>query len=548
MIILHAGVLEEQFLVWGEQPAEAPKRRGKKPIAPPAFPYAASYLHLQRALADIGYPYKHPKRDAREVVVWLPTAGGQAIPSSSIIAAVPSNPQAVRIEPYLVPALSFTPDQMVDLLTRCVGKELLLPGILCGADLAFWGHALRFCAALIARQQFVPDLNRCGDEFRARWRLIVTGEEQERQKTLAQAMPDACRALAWDKHPEPALSKETLLASFCSHLADHLIRGTSIPANQVLITTLKTRIKKTSFDSLHDQWIHALFNPEGIIPGDKKELSQFARQVAKWKHSITIAAEAPFKLCFRLEEPQEDACEPLAPSKSQDTADLGQWYIRYLLQDQRDPTLLLPLDEVWDASSKIRSLFKKAEFNSQEYLLYSLGQASRISKPIESSLKTASPSGYSSTLDEAYQFLCETAPLLQQMHFGVLLPAWWTKKGTKQRMSVRAKVKSPVMKSQAGLSLETLTQFEWEISLGEEILTLKELQQFAKMKASLIKIRGQWVHIHPEEIQEAITLCKQKKNNTLSVRQVIQMALGRPVHATNLEFAGVSATGWIEEL
>ena len=40
MIILHGGVADGRFLLWGETPPEAPTaRRGRKPKAAPAGPF-----------------------------------------------------------------------------------------------------------------------------------------------------------------------------------------------------------------------------------------------------------------------------------------------------------------------------------------------------------------------------------------------------------------------------------------------------------------------------------------------------------------------------
>ncbi len=56
-----------------------------------------------------------------------------------------------------------------------------------------------------------------------------------------------------------------------------------------------------------------------------------------------------------------------------------------------------------------------------------------------------------------------------------MLPAWWTRKGTKLRLSTRANVKSPKMQGGGRLSLDQLAQFNWEVALGGQTLSFKEL-------------------------------------------------------------------------
>ena len=91
-----------------------------------------------------------------------------------------------------------------------------------------------------------------------------------------------------------------------------------------------------------------------------------------------------------------------------------------------------------------------------------------------------------------------------------MFPAWWTRKGTKVRLAVQAKVKSPKMQGGSGLSLETMVQFDWEVALGDQRLTLRELEALARMKAPLVRVRGQWVEMSAQEIQAAIDFWRKK--------------------------------------
>ncbi|WP_202802892.1 SNF2 helicase-associated domain-containing protein, partial [Singulisphaera acidiphila] len=91
-------------------------------------------------------------------------------------------------------------------------------------------------------------------------------------------------------------------------------------------------------------------------------------------------------------------------------------------------------------------------FKPREYLLSALGQAAAISPRIEASLKSAAPSGYELDATGAHEFLAEKAAALEQAGFGVFLPAWWTRKGTKLRLAARAAIASPKLKSKSGLS------------------------------------------------------------------------------------------------
>ena len=166
--------------------------------------------------------------------------------------------------------------------------------------------------------------------------------------------------------------------------------------------------------------------------------------------------------------------------------------------------------EVWKKRSTPAALLRRGDFKVKEYLLSALGQAAGMCPRIEASLKTSAPAGYELDVSGAHEFLTQRAWALEQAGFGVLLPAWWTRKGTKLRLSARANVKSSEDARRRRLSLEEIVKFDWEVALGDTTLTLAELEALARLKAPLVKIRGQWVQLSAEEIQAAIELWKKK--------------------------------------
>ncbi len=544
MIILHAGFVDEQFLLWGETAVESSEafkqRKTNKASDLNVLPYDAGFKKISQALIDSGYSYKAYKRDMLPAVIWLPSKGAKPFASSPIIDAPPATRYKITITPWQINVLPLNAKDTIELLCHCAGKELLSPGVLIGNDLAYWSSAMRYCGALTARQQFIPDVVKKDEEFRAYWKPVIAGEERKNQTELAKAMPGACRALSFDIETEPTVSSQSLLSDFCNMTVDFLVRYAHMKKTAPSKPKRLLKKKSSSFDSIHDQWLHALCSPDGLIEGDENELTQFMAQVQAWKRPVTVSTDAPFRLCFRLEEPGTEIITTRKTKKFQDS-----WFVRYLLQDISDPSLLLPVDEVWNAKGQKAAFLKKAGFNANEYLLFSLGQASGICPDVENSLKTSAPGGYAIDSDGAFNFLNEKSSILEQMSFGVLLPSWWTRKGTKQRLSIKAKVKSPRLKGGGGLTLSEIIEFEWEMALGGKKITLRELQELAKMKSSLVQIRGQWVHISAEEIKEAIAFWKKREKQEASVGELVQMSLGRAKAPAGLEFDGVSATGWI---
>lgn len=166
MIVLHAGILEGQFFLWGETPVEQEPslktkvRRKDDPGAASSFskplPCDAGTDRLADALKDAGLNLKVSKGFIEKMIVWQPTVDRQPFPSSPLIAEAPEGDAKVILAPWLITGFCLSKKQMVEFLCACVDKQTLAPGVIVGKDLAFWTTALRFAGSLVANQQFLP--------------------------------------------------------------------------------------------------------------------------------------------------------------------------------------------------------------------------------------------------------------------------------------------------------------------------------------------------------------------------------------------------------
>jgi SNF2 family DNA or RNA helicase len=504
MLVLHAGVFSRRLLLWGEAPPGAGRRSGRNR----SHPFDSGPERLSDALAIAGL---RPARSRlKPAVVHLPSISGQPVPSSPLIAEIPSSGKP-RIAEWSVTSLAPAPAEALDFLCACAGNNMLEPGVLIGNDLTYWVAAMRFAGTLVARQQFLPDVIEEGDEWFARWRAACLGRNEDRRHLLAAAMPAAARGF------EPETHAASLLDYFLDSIVDAIVRSSALapPAGE----------------GLHNAWLAALHSPDGRLDGREPELRELERHVHEWRRPIAATAAAPFRLCFRLEEPEGDPNEP--------------WNVRYLLQARSDPSLLVPASTIWNGADAKALAAWKSGFKPREHLLVSLGQASGICPRIEDSLRSQTPSGYPVDATGAHDFLTTKAMTLEEAGFGVLLPAWWTRKGTKARLGASAHTRTAF--HGAGLSLDSLLDFQWQISIGGEKITLAELKALAALKAPLVKFRGQWVEMRAHEIQSALDFWK-KKGGRITAREVVRMALGAAKLPGEIQFEGVTAEGWIADL
>ena len=511
MIVLHAAFRGDALPVWGERPP------GEEATPDGTSLYDAGADALTSALRAAGLPAPPA---TTPVIGWLPTVKGVPVASSPLIAE-PAGTGAPTLRPWTLTACTFAPAEAASLLAACIGKESLAAGVFVGKDLAFAAAALQFAAGLVVRDQLVPSVEERGGAYRAVWRPVIEGADAERFTALARAMPAAGRAFVTDAAAPPALSSAGLLASFVATMVDHLARS----ANR---EEADAATRDRTFDSVHDQWIHALRSPDGTMLAAPAELARFERQVQEWHRPVTLAATAPFRLTLRLEEPTVDS-----------------WTVRYLLQAAHDPSLLVSAEDVWN--DQARRALRREGFDAKTHLLGSLGQAARIDPRIDASLHEQAPGEYRTNATGAFDFLSRSSMGLEQAGFGVLLPKWWTRKGTRGRLTVKAVVSTPKLKSESGLGLDQLVKFDWQVALGGDVLTRAELEDLARLKTPLVRVRGQWVHVSAQEIEAALRYWKEK-GRTATVRDVVRLDLGAPGLAPTLPFDGVEATGWVGDL
>jgi SNF2 family DNA or RNA helicase len=606
MIILHAGEEDGQLLLWAETPAstdegdEAPKR--PRATGPIPYPYDAGPAGVAGAILTILPSKSLPGGNGQPPLLWTPTVKGRPVPSSGLIAPLPAPDAVAELAPYTITCLRLPPPLALDVLCHCADRELLQEGLLVGPTLAFWVRALRFAGALAVREQLVPGLRRIPagaskadvDTWRACWQPVLVGPEAARLNRLARAMPPACRALGRSPEHPPERSPVESLTAFLGVMTDLLVRTALSDAKRSVGHVQAPRL---TFPSLHDQWAYALRSADGTLTGPPTELQHLADEVRAWQRPITVAASSSFQLCFRLEEPSEesDAQEETDDNESVSEHELNgeteapksrrrrrrrrgrkneesngslarthaprptphdsPWRVRYLLQARDDNSLLIPVEDAWNPTGQVAALFQSRGFSPREYLLTTLGQAAALCPPVEESLKAAAPSEFRTDAIGAHHFLTEHAGLLEQAGFSVLLPTWWSSRGTHARLAAQAMIQSAdgadgeegKFTSAAGLSMGQILQFDWRVALGEHQLDLAELEALAKLKVPLVKVRGQWVQVSAEEIQALIALMQKRQSAAASLREVVQMALGGGQAPGGLAFGGVSANGWVAQ-
>ena len=534
MLVLHGSWLlptqpteSGRFLLWAEtSQAELRKPRGRPRVLP--HPFAAPPEAVRQGVLRLA-PLPDTPAIARFHLL-LPAAGNLPLPSPRLVHDWDelTNAAPTRLRRFKLEGLALSATDALALLTALPAPEVLPPPLALGDDLMFWSTAARFALELLAGQRYIPSIEQVDTQtFHARWRPVFDrAEDASRLAQLLRAMPPATRAClppGVKGEPQPALAHH-LLENFLTTVVDAAVREWHGPAWRTL-----------RGDDVAVAWLNALFAADPTVEGPYFTLSTLAKAHRAWVRQLQVAGDATFRVCLRLGVPET----PREP-----------WPLEFLLQASDDPSLLVPASTVWKARGKTLTYLNRRFEEPQERLLTALGYASRIFSPLERSLRQRRPTAAHLSTEEAYTFLRQAAPLLEQSGFGLLVPPWWNQRGS--RLGARLRVKSPSTSPDASsglLSMRSLVNYEWEIVLGDQALTREEFEALVRLKMPLVQIRGQWVALNPEQIEAAIRFWERRQaEGQMSMLEALLWGLSAEDQVDGLPVEEVKITGWLGEL
>jgi SNF2 family DNA or RNA helicase len=486
-------------------------------------------------LLPLADPDSKPDAQPGETTLILPTEGNAPLASPELRLDRDSTPPAERrLVPWRIQGLSLTPESALDWLVMLPAPEELDPHrFRLGASLRYWSAAARFSLELLARQRFLPSVLPGEETSLSRWEPLVE-LEIDKFDALRDSMPPVCRALSAE---EGEFSPDLLLRSFLSTLVDRFVRRAAS----------RLRLKPRFVESMGEELLASLVEGTGVFEGG----AGTAEELLDWRGQLAEEEASPFRIAFRLDPPELPGPTGDDETKGDDETGpaAGSWQLRFFLQAVDDESLLVPVARVWEHGGTTWRYVERFLSRPQEMVLEGLGRAAVLFPPIEESLKESRPETCPLEIDEAYAFLKEGAYLLRESGFGVLLPSWWGKRERGVGLSLKVTPSPSGPRSVLSpLGLEALVEFDWQVALGGQSLPREEFLELAQMKQPLVRVRGQWVELSPERVEEVLEALRARPETPkMSLGDVLQLELGKPRDGS-LPVTDLEATGWIETL
>jgi SNF2 family DNA or RNA helicase len=486
--------------------------------------------------------------------------------------------------PWTIDTLSLP----LDILHHFVINSHTSYGLLNGREVIFCKKLLYFAAAIVQKQSFIPGI-KCADfsdddksdnepteepvststgtfvngltqsennrrvsasedeviKASAVWEPIYSGNIAEELTSLIRELPASMLCAG---ETEPTINRPESTKLMTARFVDYIVKSS-------LINLAKPF---NGFSSVHEEWIHLLAKEYEEFTSDASDIKRLVKHLLEWKRPLKTRNDHTFRLIFMLEE-TGDTTEPVGPIKKVPSYELavtadavdsecsGNWLITIHLQPLDDPAMLIAAEDGWQPSETLSDLFKKYGFSPRQFLLQSIGEASTIFPPIKRCLIDDTIQGMTLGIEEAYHFLKEASPALEELGFGVMLPAWWTNNHTSTRLSLKASISSSMTTPEN--SVDNILDFRWEIAVGDDVLTEEELMELTAEKDALIKVRGRWVEVTGRELKQALKYLKMRSGTATTLQDVVALALREgAIDDEGLLFSGLYAEGWIKEL
>jgi SNF2 family DNA or RNA helicase len=396
-------------------------------------------------------------------------------------------------------------------------------------SVAYWSVLARYALSLLQREQFIPDLVAEGTSCRGRWQPAISNREEiQWLERYARRMPQDSHCVIDGGESDPLRLVETFLESAIDCLVRRILNADEF------FRDFPDRAKDDP--RWEPRWLSGLITQDARVAALDETWRGTIEQLAAWTAPLLdVSSEPAPKLVFTLEEPEESA-----------DATGARWKLE-LRFEMGDGT---PLDiaAIWRQPVSTHTILGSRIGNRRLHLEKQLHEAGEVCPRLTEIVERQAEELELST-SEAHQFLRQQAPSLRAKGFGVELPAWVDQ--FQQRLGLQLQVRPREVQTE-GLSLNkfglgTLMEFNWRVALGDHRLTLEDFEKIVSGHESLVRLKGQWIGLEPDDAQKAIDFLRRQHGGQMTLADAIRLAGGVDEIDAGLPIIGLSGADWVEK-
>lgn len=366
--------------------------------------------------------------------------------------------------------------------------------------------ATQFSGALLRRGAVVPQLLRVGpteEYYRVRW-MPATLNEAVRYQTdlLAAQLPPLLLTVRWQKEWLALPGREQVL-TLCSLLVRPTIHDTTIElwerwpledADRLFFGVETIRFEgygKREMPLAMQLWLNDFFlSHKRFVPVLAVEDSELGDE---FRVSLLIrdneAVKKPQPVLEPAKKTSASTRRPGGTKKSTTTEASNRPSVA-------PPT---PLPDI---------LREKQYAGIRMAVLQDLLVLSRHFPDLAQLTRTDGPAALYYKAADFVKVLLETLPRMQLLGISLLLPKslrHWVRPSAGGRLRMKAKSTA----NNAFMRLDDMLTFDWQVALGDEMVSVKEFQKLVNNSTGLVKIKDQYVLVDPNEMAK---LYKQLEN------------------------------------
>jgi len=508
MLTVHANWFSTHLYLWGELRTESPEAAGR------ISDRLVSAGELRQKLGDHWDSLLMSEAADAALTLRLPDADGAWKETS-------------------LPALRFAPADAYDVLQRLPVESA--GSFQLATSVRYWSKLSGLVRELLAGQHFAPALHRAGpDDYRGYWRVVLPDEETaERMAKLIAAMPPVCHAIVAESE---AVQPAALVENYLWTSVDALVRR-SLEGDELAHALFELNGNA----SPQIPWLRSLVGADARVAASGPDARSIEALLRDWLSALDPRiGTRTCRTCIRLHPPEREG----------DNADkllTLPWRLTFEMQATEYPDLVVEARELWEKPGADPAILPRPFDGAREQLRADLSLAARHFAPLAVCAEPDGPLECTLSLEEAYRFLRDAAPLLEAEGVPVRLPDWWRGERPRLRMVLDVRPASGGGANDA-MRLDALIDYDWTVALGEENLSLDEISQLAAAKEPLVQLRGRWVEPRPGDVSAALKFLGGAHGGRMTLFEALRMTYTADDLATGLPVGALRAHGWVEQL